>query len=250
MHGSAQEIARSELRRTCGRWGMLGDSEFVVLRSLKKGMDICRSLLESSAKDVSAKPDLTWRVDDGPMVPLHPIGSKEGETAETPWVNDQLVDMAGASFKAFLSRAAQGGYLQAVHRVDDAQEHVMRRAWMMCLEHDRRGLVMTARNGIRVVNIGIFKGIPSGELHARKNRSFVSSEAMEAARPSSSQTFWTVRQQNSVEWAGEDLARGHRLFGGDPLVKMEYERDVEARNLMPYRDFIRFVASEYGLPLA
>lgn len=185
--GDAVEIATAEIIRACGRWGLCSEAALVVLHSLLQG------LFAGPQGDVPWRPprnqrfDHHWREEAGPIRPsteqdwligielVNEWEPEQPDPADVRWgagplVHRELARQAQAGIAKFARTTEQGRYLWLTNRCHEAHEHVMRRAWMMCFQYDRRQAVLGADQASELVNRAIRYGIPAGQKHLVKQR--------------------------------------------------------------------------------
>lgn len=245
--GDADEIAQAEITRACGRWAVLSDSPFVVLRSLAAGLQ--RGPFHDGEIWFPAPPaDRSWKSDPRPMAP----SDSAEDTRTSTWVNEDLADLAQARIATFVRKTEQGAYLRSNGLIHEAHEHAMRRAWMKCFEFDRRARNIDAADGVRIVDLAIFKGIPSGQAHRAKHPRLdvtdvviarcTQDEALDAPRSDPEEQF-----ENSLDWLSDDRRRSRALLEDNVVAKDEYRRSEAEQNLMPLEDLLSRVRAPDGV---
>lgn len=166
VHGDAHEIAAAEVARACGPLGLVSRSALVVLRSISVGLLYGPGGVDwIPPRDVGF--DESWRYSEEPVEPCPPR-SDDPFLPRGEWVNADLAAFAQACVAAFLTGTRQGAMLRRAGLVERAHAHVMRRAWMMCFESERRGLPIDGRRAARIVSYAVFKGIPGGEAYRHR----------------------------------------------------------------------------------
>lgn len=160
--GEGDDIARAEVLRACGRLGLIEDSALVLLYSLLCGLQQGPTSLTQRGQHPFLDEDRSWRQAQGPL-----SGDYDTESWRGLPVNQNLVAMAEAMIRTFCHQN-QGRYLLANDMMDYAHQHAMRRAWMDCFKHDRRSRPIGAAEGAKIVTLAVFKGIPSGEEHRKR----------------------------------------------------------------------------------
>ncbi len=164
--GDAHEIAEAEVVRACGPLGLTSQSALVALRSISVGLLYGPGGVDwIPPRDVEF--DESWRYDEAPLEPCPPR-SEDPFLPRGECVNADLAAFAQACMAAFLTGTRQGAMLRRAGLVERAHEHVMRRAWMMCFESERRGIPINGRRAARIVSYAVFKGIPGGETYRHR----------------------------------------------------------------------------------
>lgn len=237
--GTSHEIARLEIRRACGRLGLKQESALVALSSLALGITLGPFDGGNWLRPQAAETDESWKVDRAALKQRDPV-SKDLRLPRGPWVHADMAAYAQASVAKFVAQEQQGRYLRMKGLMHTAREHAMRRAWMICFEHDRRGVIIDGRAGARIVSLSIYKGIPSGQAFLRKRRLLATQEAKRPAPP----TIDPDRLQATLAWlaADRDLVEG--LFAGDQAAVARYGKRVISRGLVPLRILLDYFGKD------
>ena len=222
--GDAHVVARGEVDRACGRWGLLLEGTFVVLRSLWSGLahaPMDRGDVHPGAGEFSPE----WQREPGPLRespaehPLAPSGSH---------VHGELAAYAQALLATYLRREPSGRLLRVTHRVDEAQDDALRRGWMQCLTEDRRDAQPDAGQAMTIVRIAVFKGIPTGQDLRRKlvpNHPLLDDD--------------TLRTASIGYVARIGTQRSLRLFQGDATEARQYTEAALGGAMLPLDQLLK-----------
>ncbi|MBK8464131.1 MAG: hypothetical protein IPL36_14290 [Nigerium sp.] len=255
--GSATEVAHAEIERACGRLGLRQEAGVVALHSLFAGFLYAPLDSGTWLRPTDLTVDQTWRRDPRPLRPCEPT-SADPLRPRGPWAHGDMAAYAQACVAVFVGREVQGRYLRLKGLMDDAREHAMRRAWMICFEHDRRHLDITGATGAKMVSIAVFKGIPTGQAH-RHDRRLVAIER--APLPSDDPTAEAAIEGPSVQaptgrpvdparisaslaLLAENPDLAHDLVYGREDAVADYERRVQSDGLVPLDDLLRFLMKD------
>lgn len=264
VSGSASDVARAEITRACGRLGLRRDAGVVALHSLSSGFLFGPFDSGTWLRPTDLAVDQTWRHDPRPLRPCEPT-SVDPLRPRGPWVHGDMAAYAQACVAVFVSHETQGRYLRLKGLMEEAREHAMRRAWMICFEHERRGVDLDGAAGARIVSIAIFKGIPTGQAHRRDRGLLAIGRAPDATDDPTARTALAAGlvAAGSVGPAPADpgpvdpariaatlkvLAEHPRLandlaYGHEDAVA-DYERRVHSDGLVPLENLLRYLMKD------
>ncbi|RRD45185.1 hypothetical protein [Tessaracoccus sp. OH4464_COT-324] len=237
--GEADEIARAEVNRACGRLGLAHESALVLLYSLLCGLQLGTQTQPARTPSKPIDVDRTWREAPGPVA--------ADESAEE-WnglpVNGELIALAEATIRAFCRTQAQGKFLLLSGMLETASQHAMRRAWMDCFKHDRQGRYIDADAGAKIVSLAVFKGIPSGEEHRRRERDLRSVNLTRDETPPAPARPSPDVMNRAWAWFSEHPEVVSGIIAGDPEVLAEYRRAAADLGLPDLEYIMSFIQKE------
>lgn len=229
--GDADTVARAEVERACGRWGLLLEGNFVVMRSLHSGMvfaPVDREHIHPGAGEFST----VWQSKPGPLresVAEHPL-APTGR-----WVHGELAAFAQAQLASFLRRQESGRYLRHSNSVDEGRTDAMKRAWMLCFEDDRRNREPDADRGTYIVHTAVTKGIIAGRRH-RWDRLILAERIIPE---SDDPAVFVERRRASYEYgAAIGTHRARLLVERDPVELALYEDAARDGAMLPLDELI------------
>lgn len=239
--GDADVVARAEIERACGRWGLLLEGTFVVMRSLYSGMTNAPEddgHIHPRAGEFST----AWRNETGPLRESR----AEHELAPTgEWVHGELAAYAQAETATFLRRQDCGRLLKREGRVHEAREDALKRGWYECLKVDRRDVEPDASQGSSIVNTAITKGILDGQRDRMKQRILAEPPAMSPPDPD---VTAGSRDAALAYCAHIGRERTEDLLAGDPLENARYEEAAGDGSMLPLTELLRLAGRADDVP--
>lgn len=227
--GNASALARGEVSRACGRWGLLGESTFVVMRSLYSGLNsvpLEATDLHPDAGDFSKE----WQKEPGP---LREIEAAHSLAPTGKWVHGELAANAQALLASYLARQEAGRFLKQAGRVHEAQEDALKRAWMLCFEDDRREVEPDASRGRYIARTAIHKGIPDGQ--AQRKQRFMRSGDWATKTDDPAERF-KLREATVEYMLSIGPERARRLLMGDEGEARLYHEASQDEPMLPLKE--------------
>ena len=234
VRGNADQIGRTEVKRTCGRLGLMHESGLVVLYSLIMGLYKGPSEQHDGWQPTPYDERGQWRNAPGPV------------TADdvVPFNNQELVAFAEHMIGKFCVKVYQGQWLRKNGGVFRAHQHAMRRAWMDCFAEERREGHITAERAAQIIQCAVFKGIPSGERHIlERGKSTVAEIAGSQANHGIPGAVDAEQVNRACEWFAANPSIGIGIINGDAACVAKYCDDIEAYGL-PQLEDIKDIISE------
>ena len=224
VKGSADEIARREVSRTCARLGLIDESARIALRSLHAGLMSGPS--GPGWKPPGATPGKRDWNDD--LLPLGEETDPQGDPAlEWEGIHAGLAALAQAMIATFTGRTLQGQYLKLAEKMEEAHQDAMRRAWHECFRLDMTGRPVTEAKASKIVKHAIYGGIPSGQKQRRDPRRLTGGHKDEIPPEDAGGSAEAGRLalfERALEWLRADEERARAVVRGDEDATAEYER--------------------------
>ena len=224
VKGSADEIARREVSRTCARLGLIDESARIALRSLHAGL--MNGPSGPGWKPPGATPGKRAWNDD--LLPLGEETDPQGDPAlEWDGIHAGLAALAQAMIATFTRRTLQGQYLKLAEKMEEAHQDAMRRAWHECFRLDMAGRPVTEAKASKIVKQAIYGGIPSGQKQRRDLHRLTGCHEDETSPEDVGGTVEPDRLAlfgRAIEWLRADEERARAVVRGDEDATAEYER--------------------------
>ena len=227
VSGSPDDIARLEVRRACGRLGLTQESALVALHSLALGITLGPFDAGEWLRPPTDTFDESWKDDREPLKPRASV-AEDSRFSRGGWVHADIAAYAQACVAKFVAQEQQGRYLRRQALMETAREHAMRRAWMICFEHDRRRVGIDGRAATRLVSLAIYKGIPSGQAYLRRRRMLVIHQEQVAVGEEIDQR----RLGDTLAWLAEHREIVAGLLTGDRAAVACYEERAISHGLL------------------
>ncbi len=247
VNGSAPEVAHAEIDRSCARLGLQQEAGIVALTSLAAGFLFAPYDGAEWARPEDRAIDRTWRQETRR---LEPRGSASADPRRPagPWVHAEMASYAQACVAVFARRERQGRYLCHKGAMDEAREDAMRRAWMICFEHDRRQRDIDGRAGALMVSLAVFQGIPSGQAYRLRQR-LVAIEGEKTVTLDSQ-----IRRRSlpidpgqltvTLTFLAENRELANDVVYGHEEAEAEYERRALEDGLLPLETLLRYLSKD------